>query len=379
MARNEGIGKILAKEEAAYLEYEASFADPMDLIAVPLSSDGKKTKETWRFIADDPIENLKMLNGDIRMVGDAPATADTCGKFKSPFYCDHEHHVPLTYEGGAPLLPMKGTHIIYVKPTFFGCYKAECHACFKTAWGKRASQQMADRITYIGNVNSWVPEHIVYSPPQKEWGFPLARLVKDAYKRLMARGIHGGSMIFHPCRKRKRAEALKTGKPEGWYISPHFHILGFCSADYVKCRMCEKSTTACLNCNGYEGITRREYEKDKCIVKVLDERETLVGTAWYQLNHAGYENKGGRPKIFWYWGTCGTRKAKYKPLPKPEMVCPEHGTKLKRGKWVGKDPVYWGDKDIKRYGCFMPMYDLDGNPRIVPDEPLNRWKKRKSG
>lgn len=374
-----GIGMTLREAEEAYLAYEASFADPMDSIEVPLSPDGKRTKETWRFIADDPIENLKMLNGDIRMVGDSPATSGTCGKFKSPYYCDHDHPAPLTYQGGAPLLPLDGTHIIYAKPTFFGCYKAECNACFKTAWSKRASQQIADRIKYIANQNGWVPEHVVYSPPQEEWGFPLEKLSRDAYGRLEARGVHGGVIIFHPCRKRKRKEAAETGKFEGWYISPHFHLIAFVKTEYLKCRTCKKPTSACLNCDGFNGITRREYEKDKSIVRVLGERATIEGTGWYQLNHAGYENEGGRPKIFWWWGTCSTRKAKFKPLPKPELVCPVHGTKLKRGKYVGKDPIWWKDRLVKRFGCFFPMYDLNGNPRIVPDDSPNRWKKRKSG
>jgi hypothetical protein len=43
----------------------------------------------------------------------------------------------------------------------------------------------------------------------------------------------------------------------------------------------------CFNCEGFEGRTRRFYQKDNYLAKVKDERITVFGAAWYQLNHSG--------------------------------------------------------------------------------------------
>ena len=39
-------------------------------------------------------------------------------------------------------------------------------------------------------------------------------------------------------------------------------------------------------CDGALGHFYREYRKNGYIVKVMGERKTVYGTAWYQLNHA---------------------------------------------------------------------------------------------
>ena len=64
------------------------------------------------------------------------------------------------------------------------------------------------------------------------------------------------------------------------------YSLAFILGGYGKCRSCCSGRSKCLSCEGFEGRVRRSYVKNKYIIKCLDERITVFGTAWYQLNHS---------------------------------------------------------------------------------------------
>lgn len=125
----------------------------------------------------------------------------------------------------------------------------------------------------------------------------------------------------------------------GWFLSPHFHFLAYFSNGY-RCRHCEKLPIACKAvcgaCSGFEGLTRRLNEKDGWIVKVLGERKTLGGTAYYQLNHSSYRVGAKRANIANWFGTCSYRKLKV-VFEKEHRVCPLCQHELVKLEYSGND------------------------------------------
>jgi hypothetical protein len=96
-----------------------------------------------------------------------------------------------------------------------------------------------------------------------------------------------------------------------------------------------------LACKGFEGRTRRCYEKEGgygsgYIVKVKDKRKTIHGTAWYQLNHSSIVSGKVRFHVATWFGVCSYRKLKLMEGDrKHENKCPICGMELERIKYVG--------------------------------------------
>jgi hypothetical protein len=97
----------------------------------------------------------------------------------------------------------------------------------------------------------------------------------------------------------------------------------------------------CLGCKGFEGQTRRMWQKEGgknkgYIVKVMAKRKTLFGSAWYQLNHASIASGSKRSHVATWFGTCSYRKLK---LTKEDRIerrqCPICGHDLVRVRYVG--------------------------------------------
>jgi hypothetical protein len=65
----------------------------------------------------------------------------------------------------------------------------------------------------------------------------------------------------------------------------------------------------------------RGFEKDGYIVKVMGERKTIFGTAWYQLNHASIKKGVSRFHVATWFGVCSYRKLKVTVEVK-KAVCP---------------------------------------------------------
>jgi len=76
-----------------------------------------------------------------------------------------------------------------------------------------------------------------------------------------------------------------------------------------------------VGCDGFEARTSREFEKDGYIVKVLGERKTVFGTAWYQLNHASVKKDVVRFHVCTWFGVCSYRKLKVTVEVKKDL-CP---------------------------------------------------------
>ena len=120
--------------------------------------------------------------------------------------------------------------------------------------------------------------------------------------------------------------------------------MGFLTGGYSRCRDCPKWSSDCWECDGHEGIFRREGLKaGGYIIKVLGVRKSVFGTCWYQLHHASYRKGTKRAQVVTWFGTCSYKRLKLPPREKKERdLCPLCGHELQRIIYCGcegKNPL----------------------------------------
>jgi len=312
-------------------------------------------KQSYREVVPElEVRNNFWSYGKYEQVGHGKQTNSECGRFKRFDGClNVEAHNAARWF--TPDLPKNS---VYVRSVYNSCDKPTCPKCFKYGWAVRQATRMEARLKEASTRFGLV-EHIVASVPHKEYGLSLEALRNRAVKILANRGIIGGSMIFHAFRYRNSYVARKTGLPIGWYWNPHFHILGFVGGEgYGKCRHCKGGN--CYACNGFEGVTRSENKKDGWIVKVLEKRKTVGGTAWYQLNHSSIKRGVKKSHAATWFGVCSYRKLK---LINGKDVgikhkCPICSCDLVRVRYLG----VFSELAISRRGELLSMFDDDGKP-----------------
>jgi len=263
--------------------------------------------------------------GNFQLVGHGEVTNVMCGRFRSFWGCSRtELHDKVTLDGNN----FKGK--VYMRKVFHSCDKPSCPSCYKYGWAVREAGRIEMRLAEASKQLRLAVEHIVSTVPPRYYGLSYKALRAKMREVLRARGVIGSAMIFHGFRFNKR---------QFWYWSPHFHVLGFIEGGY-KCRSCKrvKETGKCglenSGCDGFVNRSYRAYEKDGCVVKVLGERKTVGGTAWYQLNHASIDVTKRRFQVTTWWGVCSYRKMKVKPELK-KNVCPICQHDLKEHRYYG--------------------------------------------
>jgi hypothetical protein len=270
-----------------------------------------------------------------RLPGHGDKTRDTCGKWNDrTFGCLNVEEHGVAFDSYGNLVNHSGK--IYVRPVVMSCNKPSCPICWKR-WAKKQARRTAERLLEASKIHG-VVEHIVDSPPRWEWGSDVDVLYHIAIDRARARGVIGGSIIYHE---------LRYTRSRGWYFSPHFHILGFLNGGY-RCRKCKhfvlRSAEVCGKCCGFEGLTRRLNLMDGHIVKVLEERKkaygsnkpNIEGTAKYELGHASYKVDAKRANVVRYFGVVSYRRLKVVPAKEP-CLCPHCKRELVEIKYVGDD------------------------------------------
>jgi hypothetical protein len=117
----------------------------------------------------------------------------------------------------------------------------------------------------------------------------------------------------------------------------------------------------CVGCDGFESRTRKFFEKDGYIVKVLGKRKTAFGTAWYQLNHSTIRTNVKRPHACTWFGVCSYRKLKVK-VEKRKSLCPICGEELVKLHYLGVRRIV-KERDSPEYvGSFVDdLVDSDGS------------------
>jgi hypothetical protein len=217
-----------------------------------------------------------------------------CGKHTSFYICrDKNTHKGVNYQGA----DYTGKNA--VTQGHIWCKKKECPKCFldgfagdnaRAIWGKLAVGIERG----LGSV-----EHFTLSFPKEDYSLPWEILRKRAIDGLKRRGITGAALIPHARR------IFNRGKIGFRYLkfALHVHGLGFIAGGYDICRNCPylvygTNREWCSNsefCKGFEQRTRREYEVDGLIVRVMAKRasgmteeESAMKTSRYILSHASF-------------------------------------------------------------------------------------------
>lgn len=236
---------------------------------------------------DAPVE-ISARHGEWELVGHGPQTNSYCGRFLNFRICNRvELHSQTKLNG------ISHAGKVFVRKIHRSCYSPRCPVCCFSGWARREAEKIAQRIE-AASKKFGLPQHIVVPIPESDYymaEFRNDKMRAKIQKVLFNRGVVGGCLIFHPFRYANYLESIEKSVLFGWRWSPHYHCIGFILGGYGKCRKCslvaKHGRQKCFNCDEFEGRTRRFYQKDNYIVKVLDERITIFGTAWYQLNHSG--------------------------------------------------------------------------------------------
>jgi hypothetical protein len=284
--------------------------------------------------------------GIFERVGNGKQTDGRCGQtlgFKGCLNVDLHAHTSLDGKNH--------TGNVYIRKVVHSCDKPECCVCFKRGWAVREASAIEYRINEAAK-KFGVAEHIIVSVPKTDYGLAYAEMKAKALKVLRNRGVLGGVLIFHAQRYCSRKESIIKNKPFGWYLSFHFHVIGFIDGGYAQCRHCSKSKLECLTCKGFEGRTRREYYKEGgvdgaggsgsgWIVSVKGARKTIHGTAWYQLNHSTLVRGAKRSCVTTWWGVCSYVKLRLKKENRVSRdLCPICQHELEEVVYVGSgDPI----------------------------------------
>lgn len=259
----------------------------------------------------DAPKDVSCSHGDWVLVGHGERTNEYCGTFRGLKICNRvELHSQSTFDG------VSHGGEVFVRKVHMSCHSPECPVCCFSGWARREADHMAQRIKVasLGYVDRYgkkhmglgAPQHIVVSPPQSDWGlaeFHHVEFRAKTLKLLSGLGVMDGCLIFHGFSYVSYQESLEKGGLCGWIWHPHWHCMGFIVGGYGKCRSCNKfvktyrtrggkivtfhgNKFVCAGCDGFEARVRLSNAKNGYIFKVMDERATIYGTQWYQLNHS---------------------------------------------------------------------------------------------
>jgi hypothetical protein len=305
------------------------------------------TNKYWMLPVDDKGHE------DFMPVGRGVPSSELCGKWMSFAVCKNvEGHEGLTVSG----VDCSGK--VVVRHKHMWCHKPTCPVCFNRGWSVRGARSTASRIDEGVNRGFGKAEHIVISVHPEDYDLPEKVLRKKSRLALAARGVIGGNMMFHGFRIDRARGVL--------FWSPHYHTLGFIKGGFDVCRDCVHERGDCANCSGFKGREVREYKKDKYIVKVLEERETIFGTAFYQLNHATVRvSFASRFHTTTWFGVCANRKYAT-PKVYSEDVCPVCSEEMVRCAYMGKRVISRniGDENYKAWFA-DDEFDECGEPNYV--------------
>jgi hypothetical protein len=272
------------------------------------------------------------------LVGRGGVSNPYCGRHKCYYECDL-----VGLHGGASAGKDVFHNVVY------NCHRPSCSRCWKYGWAVREANSIdsrfltADKVLGLRYVDV---EHLQASVPKKDYGLSYKDLSGNAVLALKASGVLGGNVIFHGHRKDYVRREL--------FFSPHFHSLAYLRGGY-RCRGCEhlkcsgKMRLYCDapvgSCDGFEQVTRRVHVDDGWIVSlaknekgVVEKRENVFGTAWYQLEHSSFEVGVKRFQVVKWFGVVGNRKLK--TVLKPVVhTCPVCKSVMHLGYPHGCEPV----------------------------------------
>lgn len=266
-------------------------------------------------------------------VGRGEKSSDFCAVFRRFKGCKNF----LNHESGGMVVRLK----------HWWCHKPNCTVCFIRGWAVRGARSIIARLEEGVRRGFGKIESISVSVPPEDYGLPEEVLRKRCRDALFDRGVSGGCMIFHGFRIDKIRRVL------GWSV--HYHFVGFIKGGFDRCRECVHEYGDCASCDGFKGREVRGFARDRYLVKVHEERESVFGSAWYFLHHATVKVSFlKRFHSFTWIGVCGNRKySSAQFIESAEDVCLECGEEMKDYMYTGECRIVKdvGDADYKP--CFV--------------------------
>ncbi len=201
------------------------------------------------------------------------------------------------------------------------CYDPKCPICWKS-WALREADRITHRIESFAHKFNWLgrPIHAMISVPSSLYHLSFNKLKIIARRLLKKVGFLGGSVILH-CYRQKcvlcgfhketfTKKCSNCGSSSfSWYFSPHFHVIGF----------------------GWivgEDVSDT-YESSGWVIKNLGVRNSVFGTAFYQLTHCAiWYGSGKKHSVTWIGLLSYNSKYKIPPMPKHSTRCPWCGAKM---------------------------------------------------
>ena len=273
-----------------------------------------------------PVDNAGHSN--FQPVGRGLRTSLFCGKWVGFSVCKNfEGHEGVSVGG------VDCTGKVVVRHRHMWCRKSSCPVCFIRGWSVRGARSIEGRLIKAVRLGFCDVEHVLVSVPHVDYDLPESVLRANCRKALFDRGIIGGCMIFHGFRVDKERDVLV------W--KPHYHVLGFVVGGY-SCRECARKWNCLKGCGDFDDRAWQAYNEDGYFVKVFPKRETVFGTAFYQMNHATIRVGIVRFHAVTWFGCCGNRKFKSLNLVS-EVLCPVCKSVMVRSVYMGKRHVV---KDI---------------------------------
>ena len=274
-------------------------------------------------------------------VGRGVKSSDFCGAHVGYDVCkDVEAHRGVVEDG------VDYTNTIIVRHKHLWCKNAGCPVCFIRGWSVARARKIEARLSLAVERGFGEVEHVVVSAPQKDYGLSDTVLRKKARDALSVRNVVGGAMLFHGYRIDRSRKVLSWGS--------HYHFLGFVGGGYDRCRSCKDRVCEGYGnegkCDGFEAVTRQEFKKDGYIVRVLGERKTVFGTAFYQLHHSTLRLGIKRFHTVTWMGRCAYNNFKSEGLkPEAEVKCPVCSGEMVKCFYVGERRIAKdvGDVDYK--------------------------------
>ncbi len=305
-------------------------------------------------LGEEPVNSSRCSLGDLQLVGHGKITNDRCGTWSSVILgclrTDLHNLVTVhgaNYRNKVPYRRFKNS-----------CDKPSCPIC-KHQWAVRQAFRMEARLNEASKRFGQV-EHLMVSIPPKDYGLSYRAVMNKIRMVLHRCNVIGGCRLPHSLRFDDDRWA--------WYFSPHLHILGFVAGGYRRCRRCKGGD--CYACDGIEGKLYREYRRSGYIVRIFGERETVGGTAVYELEHATMDYSKKRPHIVTWFGVCSYRKMKFTP-EKRKALCPICQHELVRLSWVGRKTLSELGKD-----GVEDLTDADGRLQWVEVDVRKRYGER---
>jgi hypothetical protein len=285
-------------------------------------------------------------------VGRGKRTSDFCGRWVSDSSCKKkEAHKSVVLKG------IDFTGKIVVSHNHMWCTSSSCPVCFNRGWSVRGARKIEGRLTEGSNRGLGDAEHVTVSVPVADRDLAESVLRRKCRSALLDRGVHGGCMIFHGYRMNRERDCLV------W--SPHYHVLGFITGGFDRCRKCVHAREDCVACDGFKGRECRGFERDGYLVKVHDKRKTIFGTAHYQLNHATIRYGIKRFHVVTWFGSCGCRKFRGLKL-RSEKVCPVCQGEMVRCVYVGAKRHARNVGDVDYVPFFADdEFGEDGQPNYI--------------